>query len=137
MTVDEIKLCRYYQQIYQIARNLIIVKRPYKLVRKQLMSKFIYADTDNCYYDKSQLSSLYTYQEFKLINRTKIFADTDYQSTQKGYRKVCNTLSTLEYQFAHDVKPNLNSHRSILCTPVGIARPSITLSKTDRMNTNL
>lgn len=123
MTVDEIKLCWYYQQIYQIAR-------------KQLMSKFIYADTDSFYYDKTQLSSLNTYQEFRIINKTKIFSDSDYQSTQKGYRKVCNTLSTLEFQFAHGVTPNLSSHKNTLCTLAGIVKPSTTLSKTDRTNTN-
>ena len=91
-------------------------KRPYKsnpyLKRLLKADNVISVDTDSI---KSKFESKFTRKE----------------------KLICNTLSTLEYQFAQNVMPNLSSHRSILCTPVGIARPSTTLLKKHQMNTSL
>ena len=119
MTVSEIQLCYYYQLLLEFGRRIFAVK-PYKCMLSRLV-----------------FDEICTVTNYKGIDRTKVFSDKEYQSKQKGYRKVCNILSTLEFQFAHGVTPNLSSHKNTLCTPVGIARPSTTLLKTDRMNTNL
>lgn len=119
MTVREIQLCYYYQSLLEIGRRIFAVK-PYKGMLSRLVFNEIYDVTN-----------------YKRIDQSKVFSDKEYQSKQKGYRKVCNTLSTLEFQFAHGVTPNLSSHKNTLCTIVGIASPITTLSETDRTNTNL